>query len=147
MPTTLIDTVSLNHALKATHRKLDYSTLMEYILNTYGVNTFTFFVDEDAKAFHKYIGNVKEGEHQFDKTIFTKRPYRKRIGPGDRIWYISFAVEIGLVAQGGDIVISCDSEILPVLKKHAITLMGLGIPHELRDAANYWDNIPDECYT
>jgi hypothetical protein len=140
MRSCLIDTISLNHSLKAVGRRLNYESFRFFLQAELGDLEFKFFADEESSGFITYLEKL-----EFEKRIFTKKAYKKKISDTTKIWYLSFAVDISLEFKAGDIVVSNDLELLPLFKHRPVyKLYGLGIPLLLREHAD-WENLPDVC--
>jgi len=139
----LIDTNSLYHSISRAYpgKKLDYAKYIEYLMNKYSIKDVVLFVDDNAVGFLKYIFNLNH-------TIVSKKPYRKKINESTKIWYLSFAVDIALCCPDKGTIVLCtsDYECLPIcmLYRERIALCGVGVPNDLREVANTYENIPEE---
>lgn len=138
----LIDTASIYHSLKAVGKRLDYDSFIKYLLETHGKQrTVVLYVDAEAEGFLKYLSTL-EGI-----TIVTKPKIRKKISKKQRIWYLSFAVDISLSCTDSSqlVLVTTDVECVPICE-HVLecTLYGLGIPKALRDACDYVFDIPEQ---
>lgn len=139
----LIDTASLHHSASAVNKRIDYALLIKTISVLHSeIFDTRIFVDANATGFIKYLESVG-----LDCEIITKEPIKKRVGKGERKWYLSFAVDIALHAMSNSIIVSTDIEIDSVLihNQHNI-LYGLGIPKILRDHTKWYD-LPSYCLT
>lgn len=148
----LIDTASIHHSVCAINKRVDYGSLVSYMRTQYVLGEIVFFVDENAISFIKYLKSKFEND---PVTIIMKKPFRKKIAPGQRVWYLSFAVEMALTMGLMDrrmfldclepIIVSTDIEIQGILKQYKdTTLYGIGIPKLLRDHVK-WSDIPSHC--
>lgn len=137
----LIDTASIYHSLKAVGKRLDYNSFIKYLLETHGKQrTVVLYVDAEAEGFLKYLSTL-EGIN-----IITKPKIRKKISKKQRIWYLSFAVDMSLMMGENTsyVLVTTDVECVPICDQRTCTLYGLGIPKALRDVSEKVFDIPEQ---
>lgn len=140
----IIDTASIHHSLRAIGKKLDYANYISYLSKQHSDTNITVLADKHATIFLKYLNKIP------DIKIHEKEAYKKKITKTNKVWYLSFAVDIALLTHSfyatreKIIIVSTDVEILPILETFPteITLYGIGTPKVLRDINNYID-IPE----
>lgn len=137
----IIDTASIHHSLRAIGKKLDYINFILYLKNLYETDKVVVFVDKNASVFVKYLNKIP------DITVIQKEAYKKKITSTQKIWYLSFAVDIALsmyIQREKIIIVSTDIEILPILNQNIkVDLYGIGTPRILREHSQYCD-IPSQ---
>lgn len=139
----IIDTASIHHSLRSIGKKLDYINFILFLKEKHPSEIVIVLADKNAEIFVKYLKKIP------DIIIIEKEAYKKKITKTHKVWYLSFAVDIALITHSyyatreKIIIVSTDSEILPILNTFQVELYGIGTPKILREHSLYND-VPEQ---